>query len=65
MQAQPVAPSSMHPQVPFKPKTAGLAIASLVCKILAFCLPLLPGLIGIVLGIIAIRKINASNFVVR
>ena len=51
----------MHPQVPFKPKTPGLAIASLICGILAFCIPLLPGLIGIILGIIAIRKINASN----
>jgi len=61
MQTQPVTPGSVHPQVPLTPKTAGLAIASLVCGILAFCIPLLPGLIGIVLGIIAIRKINASN----
>ena len=61
MQTHPVAPGSMHPQVPFKPKTPGLAIASLVCGILAFCIPLLPGLIGMILGIIAIRKINASN----
>jgi hypothetical protein len=37
-----------------------MAIASLVCGILALCLGL-PGLLGLIFGIIAIRKINGSG----
>jgi len=50
-----------HPQgIPIQPKTSGMAIASLVCGILALCLGL-PGLLGLIFGIIAIRKINGSG----
>jgi hypothetical protein len=50
-----------HPQgIPTQPKTSGMAIASLVCGILALCLGL-PGLLGLIFGIIAIRKINGSG----
>jgi hypothetical protein len=57
MEAQP------HPQQPhFQPKTSGLAIASLVCGILGLiCIPILPALLGLIFGIIAIRKINGSG----
>ena len=43
------------------PKTSGMAIASLVCGILGFCTAGIGGLVGLVLGIVAIAKINASN----
>jgi hypothetical protein len=45
------------------PKTSGLAIASLVCGI--FGLLLLPGLLGVILGIIAISRINSSNGAIK
>ena len=55
--------SAGTPQSPGKasiqPKTSGLAIASLVCGIVGMCL-WVPGMIGIVLGIKAIRQINGS-----
>ena len=44
-------------------KTSGLAIASLVCGI--FGLLLLPGLLGVILGIIAISRINSSNGAIK
>jgi hypothetical protein len=51
--------SSAYPS-PAKPgKTSGFAIASLVCGFLGFLL--LPGLFGVVFGIMAIRQINASG----
>ena len=51
--------SSGYPS-PAKPsKTSGLAIASLVCGFLGFLL--LPGLFGVVFGIMALRQINASG----
>ena len=50
-----------HPQgTHFKPKTSGLAIASLVCGVLGLCL-LLPSLLGGLFGIIALVKINKSQ----
>ena len=56
-----------HPQgpqgIPTQPKTSGLAIASLVCGILSLCL-LLPALLGIIFGIIALRQINGSAGVI-
>ena len=61
METQPAPQGAPQPHTPVQPKTAGVAIASLVCGILAFCIPLLPGLAGIILGIVAIRKINASH----
>ena len=52
-----------HPQqTHFQPKTSGMAIASLVCGILGLiCIPILPALLGLIFGIIAIRKINSSG----
>ena len=53
-----------HPQgIPTQPKTSGMAIASLVCGILSLCL-LLPALLGIIFGIIALRQINGSAGVI-
>jgi hypothetical protein len=50
-----------HPQgTHFKPKTSGMAIASLVCGVLGLCL-LLPSLFGGLFGIIALVKINKSQ----
>ena len=43
------------------PKTSGMAIASLVCGIVGFCTVGVGGLVGIVLGIVAIKKINGSG----
>ena len=41
------------------PKTSGLAIASLICGI--FGILLLPGILGVILGIRAINQIDANN----
>jgi len=41
-------------------KTSGLAIASLVCGIAGLCTAGLGGIVGLILGIIALRKIKAS-----
>jgi hypothetical protein len=41
-------------------KTSGMAIASLVCGILALCIAV-PGLLGVIFGILAIREINRSG----
>ncbi len=41
-------------------KTSGMAIASLVCGILALCIAV-PGLLGVIFGILAIRHINRSE----
>ena len=46
-------------QAPARPKTSGMAIASLVCGLLG-CL-VLPALLGINFGIIAIRQIDSSG----
>lgn len=56
MSYQPQFPQPGQPigGVPQKPKTNGLAIGSLVSSF--FC-----GLLGIILGIIAISQINKSN----
>jgi len=61
MESTPVPQGPPQFQAPLQPKTSGMAIASLVCGIVAFCVPLLPGIAGIILGIIAIRKINSSG----
>jgi general secretion pathway protein G len=44
-----------------QPKTSGLAIASLVCGIAGFCTVGLGCLVGIVLAIIALRRISRSQ----
>ena len=45
---------------PAPTKTSGMAIASLVCGILALCIAV-PGLLGVIFGILAIREINRSG----
>ncbi len=56
METQPPHSQGTH----FKPKTSGMAIASLVCGVLGLCL-LLPSLFGGLFGIIALVKINKSQ----
>jgi prepilin-type processing-associated H-X9-DG protein len=34
----------------------GLAIASLICGIIGFCFPIIPGLVGVILGILGLQK---------
>jgi len=51
METQPVPPQ--HSPVGASPKTSDLAIGSLVCGLLGFLW--LPALIGVILGIMAIR----------
>ena len=52
--------NSPYPQsATVKPKTSGLAIASLICGILG--LLFLPGILGVIFGIMAISRINSSN----
>jgi hypothetical protein len=46
-------------------KTAGLAIASLVAGILGLCTAGLGGIAGLVLGIVALRKIGRSGGALR
>ena len=45
---------------PAPTKTSGMAIASLVCGILALCIAV-PGLLGVIFGILALREINRSG----
>jgi prepilin-type processing-associated H-X9-DG protein len=47
-------------ELPSQPKTCGLAIASLVCAIVGFCIPVVGGILAVVLGAVAISKINKS-----
>ncbi|MDP7011963.1 MAG: DUF4190 domain-containing protein [Verrucomicrobiota bacterium] len=58
-----IARMEAHPQgIPAKPKTSGMAVASLVCGILGLiCIPILPAFLGLIFSIIAIRKINGSG----
>ena len=58
-QAPPEAPSSPPP--PAGPKTSGLAIASLVCGIAGFCTGGLAGIVGLILGIVALCGIGKSQ----
>jgi len=51
--------ASMPPVVP-QSKTSGLAIAALVCGIAGLCTAGLGGIAGLILGIVAIRKVNRS-----
>lgn len=44
-----------------KPKTSGLAIASLALGILGFCIFGLPAIIGLVLGIVALHQMKKSK----
>jgi len=51
--------ASMPPVVP-QSKTSGLAIAALVCGIAGLCTAGLGGIAGLILGIVAVRKVNRS-----
>jgi hypothetical protein len=51
--------ASTPPVVP-QSKTSGLAIAALVCGIAGLCTAGLGGIAGLILGIVAIRKVNRS-----
>ncbi len=42
-------------------RTSGKATASLVCGLIAFCLPCLPAIPGIILGVLGLRDINQSR----
>lgn len=48
-----------QPYSPMAPRrTNGMAIASLVCGFLGFCVPFLLGLVAVILGALGIRKAN-------
>jgi len=51
--------ASMPPVAP-QAKTSGLAIAALVCGIVGLCTAGLGGIAGIILGIVAMAKVNRS-----
>jgi prepilin-type processing-associated H-X9-DG protein len=53
-------PAAAPPPSPAPPRTSGLAVASLVCGILGLCVPVIGGLVGLVLGIIGLVKVNRS-----
>ena len=53
--------SQTTPLAPAQPKTRGLAIASLVLGIVGLCTVGLTGIVGIILGIIALKKIGRSG----
>jgi len=48
------------PPVVSQSKTSGLAIAALVCGIAGLCTAGLGGIAGLILGIVAVRKVNRS-----
>jgi len=43
------------------PKTSGLAIASLVTGLAGFCIPIVGGIVGIILAVVALRQIGRSG----
>jgi len=47
--------------LPECPKASSLAIAALICAIAGICTAGLTGLIGLILGIVALKKIGASG----
>ena len=49
------------PPLPEGPKTSGLAVASLICGIAGLCTCGVGGLVGLVLGIVALVKIGQSQ----
>ncbi|HUU93664.1 MAG TPA: DUF4190 domain-containing protein [Phycisphaerae bacterium] len=49
------------PPLPESPKASGLTIAALVCSIAGICTCGLGGIVGLILGIVALRKIGASG----
>jgi len=68
MTTAPVVPTGPSPDAPGAPgtvKTAGLAIASLVAGILGLCTAGLGGIAGLILGVIALKKIGRSGGALR
>ena len=68
MTTAPVVPTGPSPGATGAPgtaKTAGLAIASLVAGILGLCTAGLGGIAGLILGIVALRKIGHSGGALR
>ncbi len=57
--AAPVSPP--QPSAPAGPTTSGLAIAALVCAIIGPCFGLIPDVAAVILGILAITEIDASD----
>jgi len=53
--------SQTTPSAPAQPKTSGLAIASLACGIGGLCTAGLASIAGVILGIIALKKIGRSG----
>ena len=53
--------SQTTPSAPAQPKTSGLAIASIVLGIAGLCTVGLTGIVGIILGIIALKKIGRGG----
>jgi len=49
------------PPLPESPKTSGLAVASLICAIAGLCTCGVGGLVGLVLSIVAMRRIKRSE----
>lgn len=60
MQSPPDPATLAVPPLPESPKTSGLAVASLICGIGGICTCGLSGLVGIVLGIMAMGRIRRS-----
>jgi prepilin-type processing-associated H-X9-DG protein len=58
--AAPVAPSVVPPAAPTGPKTSGLAIAGLVCGIAGLCTFGLGGIVGLIVSIVALKRIRRS-----
>jgi len=68
MTTAPVVPTGPSPDATGAPgtaKTAGLAVASLVAGILGLCTAGLGGIAGVILGIVALRRIGRSGGALR
>ena len=68
MTTAPVVPTGPSPDATGAPgtaKTAGLAVASLVAGILGLCTAGLGGIAGVILGIVALKKIGRSGGALR
>jgi len=61
----PQVPPGMPPQGGFQPPPAqqgnGMAVASLICSILGFCLIFIGGLLGILFGIMGLKRANQTG----
>lgn len=46
---------------PAVPSSSGKALASLILGLLSFCIPVVPGLIGVILGLLGLKDVKASG----